>query len=277
MRALPVAAIAIVAAGCSAPPQCASRAERAFVLTSMPFVRQNPPGVSKGFDLDNHVAAAGDALTCGHASLVSPDGVPGIDNQLSELLPSIDNVTHNALDGLIQDAINAGGLLVGIDLTHVDSLKDEPCVDVEFNRLGGTPLVGTDKVLLADQTFAIDQSAPVSTARGALKGGVLDAGPFELELPVRLLDASFILGLHEARFRATFADDGSVSGIIGGGVLVDELLAQVIHLNIGAMLQKLLPVLLQSTADLAYDPVSGNCRQLSATVAFTAKSAFIDR
>ncbi|MSP61784.1 MAG: hypothetical protein EXR72_15905 [Myxococcales bacterium] len=263
-------------AGCA--PDCASGGVRDFVLTSMPFARQDPKGISPGFNLDGRVAEAGDGVTCGHASLVAPDGARGIDNQLSDLLPAIDKVTNGALDGLIQDGINSGMLLVGISIQHVDagSNNDDPCVDLEFRRLQGSPFLGTDRVLIAHQTFGTDRGAPVSRVRGTIRGGVVEAGPFELVLPVRILDANFNLPMHHARFRGVLGDDGVLDGTIGGGIRTDDILRELEPYAIGAQLKMLLPILLQTSADLDQDPASGECRQLSATVTYTARGAFID-
>ena len=271
-----VSSVAIALSGCGGTPACSGGDEHAAVLTTFTFARQMPKGVSRGFDLDNHVSGPGDDLTCNHADLLDPDGKPGIDNALSGLLPAIDAVANGALDGIIQGAVNNGMLLVGIDLKNVESLTNDDCVEMTFSHLSGVPTVGTDKLLDNWQTFDTARDIPESHVTGRIDNGVITAGPFELALPVRILDAKFTLHAHHAYVRSTVDGDGNMSGIFGGGIEVQELLDQVETLNIGANLQKVLPGLLMNTADLAKNPDTGDCMQLSTVMVFTAKPAFIN-
>jgi len=254
---------------------CTSGKVQDAVVTKMKFVEQPAPGVSPGFNLDDRVSPSQDEATCGIKDLKDPDGREGIDNQLSVLVPVINRETNNALDGLLQGAINNGMLLVGFTFKHLESRKDDDCVDVEIRHLKGTPAVGSDGILDANQTFDTVKGDPVSIVRGTVRGGVVEAGPFEAALPVKILDANFILKIHRARVRITLRDDGTLSGLLGGGIAKQDILDNLLPLGIGENLKKVLPGTLDTIADLDRDEM-GKCRQFSSAILVDGKNAFIN-
>lgn len=273
---------ALALGGCGGTPSdntpadnCMTGKDKGSVAVKLKFARQMG-GVTEGFDLDNYTATPGDPKTCGHASLKSATGQTGIDNQFSAVLPAIDAQTNGALDGELQDAINGGMLLIGIELAHLDDPKNDGCVDLKFVRLTGQPSIGTDKLLDPNQTFDTDRMGPMSKGKGTIKNGVLTAGPMEVALPVRILDANFVLNVHNARMTMTLGNDNELTGVLGGGLLVDEVLTNLEKYAIGNDLKKMLPDLLNSIADLDVDPMTMKCRQFSVAMTYTAKNAFIN-
>ena len=247
------------------------------VIVKMEFVVQMPSGVSRGFDIDNYTAMAGDGKTCGHASLTAPDGTPGIDNQLSDLIPTADAISNGALEPEIQAAINGGQLLVGVTMDNVDDPKNDSCVTLRFRHLTGTPALGTDMILNPSQTFNAATDVPVSTVQASIRDGVVTlAQPFDLALPVRILDAKFTMNVHNTHARIQFAADGSADGVIGGSVVGDELITNLLMYGIGDNLKKALPALVDSISDQAFDPSTGRCPQFSIAMGFATKPAFIN-
>lgn len=255
---------------------CMTGKEKGTVAVKMAFAQQMAGNVSEGFDLDGYTASRGDPKTCGHASFTSPSGTPGIDNAVSAVIPTINQLTNDAFSGELQDAINNGMLLFGIGLSHVDDQKNDGCVDLTFVRLTGQPSIGTDKLLDANQTFDTDHMGPVSKAKGTIKNGVLTAGPFELALPVRILDANFVLNVHNAHITMKLGNDNELTGVLGGGILVEDMLTNLMKYAIGNDLKKMLPDLLNGIADLDQDPMTMKCRQFSVAMTYTAKAAFIN-
>jgi hypothetical protein len=286
-RLLPLLLAAAGCHGSEAPIEdgqrsCASGSEKDIVLTRLQFARQSKPGVSEGFQLIDHVATAGDSATCGHASLRDPAGRPGINNQLSVLMQTVDTATNGAVDPLIQDAINSGMLLYGVRLLDLPAAAsptmaaaNSDCVRLEFSLLGGKPSVGTDQRLDPNQTFTRQPGLMLSQATGVLHDGVIEAGPFELLMPIRILDAQFVQAVHAAHVRITLHGDGSASGVIGGGIDKKELLDHLKDLAIGKV-RDVLPVLLDTIADLDPDSMTSDCHQFSGAFVFDAKSAFIN-
>ncbi len=262
-------------AGPSGPAATDTRT-RAYVVTTLGFTRQTKPGVREGFDLDGRVSDKTDEATCFKADAVDPDGRGGIDNELSGIIPTVDGVFQGAVDGLVQSSIRDGQLVLSYELRGVDDLANDPEVDFVFQvGLKAHPSLGTDGVIEAYQTFDPDPASPPNTTNKAhIKDGVLYVGPLSLALPIAIFDVSFVLHLQDAQFRATIADDGSVDGLIGGGIVIQELLDGVKQ---GAGVEQNLPMIrlaMSASADLAPD-ADGVCRQLSAALSFRSKPAFV--
>ena len=277
------ALLAALLAACGATPDdprapCSSPGERrAVVLTTFAFERVDPArgDVVEGFDLDGHVSAAGDRAGCRQGDFTSPAGVRGVDNQVARLLPIVDSMTGGAFDGLIQSSVNSGQLLAAVALDGVDSLRDDDCVTLTFYRVTGMPFVGGDMRIDPDQTFDVDRAHPPARVPARIRGGVLSTDAFELPFPVAALDARFTLDLRGARVRARVMPDGSLTGVVGGGIVVQTFGETIERFGIGAELQRILLTTLRLMADLAPD-AGGTCRQISVGLRFEARPAFIN-
>jgi hypothetical protein len=85
------------ASGCVAEtsPMCTTEPgqhDGVILFRGITFTREDM-GVSDGFDLDGRVSDRGDAQSCRKADFTSTDGRTGIDNQISQLLPIIEEQT----------------------------------------------------------------------------------------------------------------------------------------------------------------------------------------
>jgi hypothetical protein len=290
MRQLRSALFAVVlalSAGCSdeaapdafsapLPAQCpVTGTEQSMVISRLVLLRQSAPGVSRGFDLDGRVSGADDSLSCRRRDLTSPEGVTGIDNQFSLLVPALDTATAGALDAAIQAAINNGQLMVAVSIEGVDDRRNDPCVNLVFRRVRGMPFVGSDSRIDPGQTFETMREEPISRVAARMRDGVIEAGPFALGLPVSVLDANFVIPLQNARARIEWHDDDTFEGLIGGGIPAAQMIATTETLTIGADLMGLVRRLILSITDL--DPDSeGNCRSFSAAVSFDGRAAFVN-
>jgi hypothetical protein len=258
------------------PAQCAAAPlERAMVVTRMRFVKSTMPGVSAGFDLDGRTSTSDDAASCRRVDFTSPDGTRGVDNQLSLLVPVLETQTAGGLDAAIQAAINSGQLMLSLSLDALDGRRDDPCVGLTFRQLTGLPFVGSDQRIDPGQTFETARDQPVSRVNGRLRGGVVEAGPFTLALPVAVLDARFVLTLHDARVRVRWRDDDTFDGLLGGAFEAEELIAVVQTLGIPAELRGLVTRIIHGITDLAPD-ARGTCQRFSAAVSFEGRSAFVN-
>jgi hypothetical protein len=281
--ALALAFVAPLLLGCSdeavsSPPACGYGEKRAAVVTELAFTREEPKGVAPGFDLDSRVSDAKDGATCGKADFTSPDGAGGIDNQLTLLLPEIESRFGNAVDGLVQSAINNGELVILIEMEGVDDFSSDSCVDLNV-EVGekDVPSLGTDGLIEAWQTYDPDPTSEHSRAEGAhIEDGLMTAGPFELGVPIAIFDVAFTLHLHNALFRFTIDEDGLMHGFLGGGIVPDEVIDGVKDGAGLADLVSALRVVMNALTDLAQDG-DGKCRELSAALRFSAAPAFIRR
>jgi len=259
------------------PPCSSPGAHRAVVLTTFAFTRADPArgDVVDGFDLDGHVSAAGDRVGCRQGDFTSPEGARGVDNQIARLLPIVDSMTGGAFDGLIQSSVNNGQLLVAVAMDGVDDPRDDDCVTLTFYRVVGVPFVGSDLRIDADQTFDVDRAHPPARVPARIRGGVIETDVFELPFPVAALDARFTLDLHGARVRARLGADGSLSGVVGGGIVVQTFGEKIQRFGIGAELQRIFLTTLRLMADLAPD-AGGTCQQISVGLRFEARPAFVN-
>jgi len=245
-----------------------------MVLRQISFPRE-VDGVSPGFDLDEVVTASGDSTGCGVGDFVAEDGTMGIDNSFARLRPALDTTEAAALDSIVLEAINSGGLLA---IVQLDGVGDDPfnddCVDISIRAAVGVPMVGNDGLLLPGQTFAIDPDADVSTVKGVrIVDGVLEGGPVDLRLPFKFLDADVVFWLQNGRLRLERDDEGRMWGHVGGGIHTDELSALAHETGIDETVEVLLDSVLGLNADLAPDE-TGTCEQLSITLEVEAVQAF---
>lgn len=258
------------------PAQCApTRREQSIVVTRMRFVKASRPGVSEGFDLDGRVSDAGDASTCRRADFTSPDGTAGVDNQLSILVPVLESQTAGGLDAVLQAAINSGQLMLSISLDGLDDRRDDPCVRVRFRQLQGVPFVGSDQRIDPGQTFSVNREQPVSEVVGRLRNGVLEAGPFDIAVPVAVLEARFTLHFRGARLRLRWHDDDTFEALLGGAIDAQELITVVQPLGIPDSLRSLVGQVVRSISDMRPD-ANGQCQAFSGVIAVEGRSAFVE-
>ncbi len=277
---------AFAGAGCgdgdgpAAPTGCERAAdagsERSAVMSSMVFERGDPmTQVSRGFDLDGVVSTGEDVGSCFRRDYTDPDGRRGVDNQAGTLFRIVDGATNNALDPLLQGAINNGQMLLGMTFEGLDDWRNDGCVTVVFRRLRGSPRVGADMRIVQGMTFSAMAGEVAGRVQGAVRDGVFEAGPFELVLPVSVLDANFILNVHDTRARMTLTEEGYVEGIIGGGLVAEEVAMIASGLGIPESTRALAGDAVRRNTDLAPD-ADGTCRQISGAFVFSARPAFIN-
>lgn len=237
-------------------------------------------GATEGFDLDDRVSDTTDDRSCNRVDTTDSAGRPGIDNVLASLFLTVQSLVGNAIDGLIQMAINDGTLLVMFRLEGVDDLENDPCVQISILKGTGptTPQLATTGFLAPSQTFELDEATPVTTGVGYIEDGVLHAGPFDAVIPLKFFQVFVNMRLHGAYVRAELTEDGGlVNGVLGGGIEVDQIVDVVKQAaeNDGTAqsLVNITPILLRNIADL--DNTGERCAQASAALVFEAEKAFL--
>ena len=270
--------------GCGGQPEDASDADlecdgesdsQVMVMRMITFERATDDGVSDGFDLDHRVSVAGDPKGCFVADYVNFEGDEGIDNGFAQILPVLDLTEAAAVEPLIQSSINAGDLLLTLQLVDLDDPLDDACVDVRVSAALGNPVIGADNLIIAGQTFEWDRAADSQQALGA---SIVD-GRVEVELPqftlaVKILDADISLQLTDVRLRLDYDETTGVwTGILAGGLFSDALLAVAGSENVDPGIVGTLENLLRITSDLAPN-AEGQCEKISVTLNFEAVSAF---
>ncbi len=241
-----------------------------WVVAELAFAVEDADGFTPGFNLDDDAAGRGGAAGCGRADFVSPEGVEGIDNQLATLWPLLAQTTGAAVDGLIQGAINEGKLLITM---AVGDEADGPTT-FAVGTLAGVPLLGTDGLILPDQTFGPDPLSTPVWSEGRWQAGRFEGGGLDVVLPIDILDFQLAMRVSDARFAFRRLPDGSLEGLFGGGVQVAEFMAALDDAAVPLNLRDLLRTLMTQRADLSPD-ADGTCRALSTALVFRAVPAYL--
>lgn len=261
----------LVLAACGGE-EIAAPEPKTAVVQAMRLAKEEPNGVSAGFNLDGVASDTSDEGSCRQPDFVDPSGVPGIDNQLARLLPIVDLAGQGALEALLQGAINEGRLLVFFELYESEPGK----IDVYARRGDDVPLLGTDGRILSGQTLALHEESELGAALGArVEGDQIIAGPFPLRLPVIVFSTLYDLKVQEAMVRFKVTPEGDlVDGVIGGGVLLTDLMDLVaIAEERGAGVMDVLVPVLNGQADMAFQ--NGACTKISLAATFNAVPAFV--
>ena len=261
------------AAACGGEDLEAPVARTTQVVRVFEFARETPRGVSAGFDLDGLVSEDNDGRTCFKADFTAPDGTAGVDNELARLLPLIDLAGEDAVQGLIQNAVDEGRLLLFFEVTeHADGQ-----VRLRMRRGDDVPLLGTDGRILSGQTLALHAEEPLlSEAEARFDGRVLEAGPFELPLPIIVFSQLYAVTLPEAYVRLELDADGEYgTGTLGGGIPVSQLVDVLdTASNFGPEFAELFGDAVRDSGDLARDD-NGDCTQMSVAVSFETAVGFV--
>ena len=262
-------------------PGACSDGECFFVADVLTVPGKGEGGVVPGFNIDGRVSDGSDEQSCGHPDFTSPDGTPGIDNQLAELKVTLNGFVQpmigKPIDDAITDAIADGTALLLMELTGVDDSNDN---DATFSIYlgdvpgGGSPALESGR-LAPDQTFnlkaaAVDESGnPRVSVDARVENGRVVAGP--LTLPIRFpVDGNQIeLNIRNAELRADIEDGSLENGVIGGELLLSELLDTAEALGVP---RDAVAAALSSSTDLNPDG-NGDCLSLSVGVTFHAVDA----
>jgi hypothetical protein len=164
-----------------------------------------------------------------------------------------------------------------LQLDGVDSLVNDPEIALRVRAGTGTPLLGTDGVVLAGQTFHLHPESPESKSPTAhIKDGILHAGPFDARLPLTVFGVHYGFEIKGARIIAKIDSRGDmVDGLFGGGLLVEDLIGIAVKAErFEKGVESLVTPLAKSSADITLLK-TGHCEQISMALKFTGVSAFL--
>lgn len=253
---------------------CDGGQPQVLVVRELRFGREEPAGVTPGMDLDGVSSDGSDAQGCFKPDMVDAEGNPGIDNQFARILPGLEAVGGEAIEGIVQGAINSGELLVMFEMAGLDDRHQDSCTGVTIQQGLGTPEVGTDGRLVPHQTFDVDPDAPSShIADGFVEGGELVASGFDFTLPIFVFGFDLEFNIRGATLKARWQRDGTVRGFIAGAVSVDEVIELTEGIEGGGQVASLVLAVLRPSADLFPDE-QGDCTHFSLTLTFEAAPAF---
>ncbi len=245
-----------------------------FVVSQILFARETA-GVSMGLDLDGRVSDFRDAEGCFHPDLVGPDGTPGIDNSFATLMPALDQIGGDAIEGLVQQAVNSGELLLTVELAGLDDLANDDCVVGRVGRGAGTPAVGNDGVIEPHQTFDHHPELPASELLvSELVDGRAVMGPFDFRILLQVFGTAIDLQAVGAQAVLELEPDGGASGFLAASVPLSEIIRLANQVDfgdngLGSVLRDLAPTF----ADI-YPDENGDCQGISVVLMVQATPAF---
>lgn len=255
--------------------QCAQGPEEVFVLTSIRFTRPDDQGMLNGFDLDGATTGLGENSGCGVPDDAAPDGRTGIDNAFAKLLPALALTEAQAIEEIIQATLNDGSLVMLVRLNGADDLQNDTCATLDIVRGMGLPRVGAHGFINAWQTFDEDPTVPVVEAgEVSLVDGTVEVRGMDVAIGFEFLGTQIDLTLLSGALRMEIQPDGSVRGIMGGGIDVDTVLGIADTAGIAQDVYDLLAGLLGNVTDLAPDE-TGACTQISVSMDIEAVPAFL--
>ncbi len=270
--------LVLLLAGCTGeepePESCGSPDDtHTIVVSAITFGRTDDDGTTWGFDLDGRVSDSSDWEGCYRPDGVTPEGTEGVDSALTALVPALEATEGAAVEGLIADSIVNGELLLLLELSGVDDLENDSCVDGTLYRGDGTPLIGTDGNILDGQTFAVSDVSEPASARGAIVDGTIELHGLSFELPLQILDATLKLTMHDASIRADLFEDGTAWGYLGGAVPTYQITDIAYEEDVDS-LAEVIEGIVELSADLDPDNL-GICQSLSVTLMYEAIPAWV--
>lgn len=251
-------------------------APQVLLLRTIHFALADANGISPGFDLDGTTTVPGDGTGCNIADYTGPNGESGIDNAFTLLQPALDSTEAKitAIEGLVQDAIDSGALLIAIEVGGIDDWEADSCVAGAVGKAEGTPMIGTDGLILDGQTFDRDAAVdPTALTGGAITDGVLEARGLSFELPVQILNANLVFPLREGGLHLERSGDDAFTGYLAGRVSAAYLLSVAQTENVDPAVAELLGAVLSYNADLTDDDGT-ECGAISVTLSFEAVGAY---
>lgn len=177
--------------------------------------------VVRGFNLDKH---DGTGLfpesTRPHRNYRSPDGEPGIDNQLFTVQGCIEGWRRNGFLPMIGNELRrAGGLSILVEISGIDDHHNDDEVAVSlYYSLDPMRRDGTSKIILPDFTFRISDANEYtqSFARfsGRIVDGVIHTDPLDRIYLHEGPATTWIM--RQARMRLRIEEDGRLKALLGG-------------------------------------------------------------
>lgn len=177
------------------------------------------PAVSYGFNLrDNAPAAAGSDDACPRQPFVSPDGEPGIDNQLWRVLGCIKGYQRGeVIDEYALTNIREGARTILIRLSGLDDERNGE--NVKVGIYSSPDPIPTDSAgnLLSGASLSVTENPRFhNEVQGTLVDGVLTAGPFDLRLDFQGQFLKSEYDFRNAHLRLELQPDGGATGLLGG-------------------------------------------------------------
>lgn len=263
-------------------------------ICNIPDAYDDPPHrtvqsrVAYGRNLDGKVSDGSDTENCGAVNFQSPDGVPGIDNQLYRVMGCIDSFRRDAefAGGAMEDyhigAYRDGEITTLMEIRGVDDFANDDEVEVGIYSSQDPTLYDSEKRGIARTSLTVtDNTLWHNVARGRIENGVLITDPFDLRLKFGWTGRPAEYVIRDARIHLTLAEDGTATGDLAGYFDLKHAYWHNFHDEQGALQVAngyTCPAVwksLQQHADGYRDPETGQCQAISTAMKIEAVPAFV--
>ena len=228
--------------------------------------------VAAGINLDGKV---------GKGDFVGPDGATGVDNRLWRAVGCVSAFRESSKPEIARKTMMSARAPTVIELRGVDSLQDDPDVDVTVLAVN-EPLTRDGRGgSLARATFTpVADPGLRATVKGRIIGGVLTTEPVDLTLNYKEQIIDTPRHIRGARLRATFGKDGTIEGSLYGYYTLDSYYDSIEQMtqNGANLSQVSCPGVRQAIDRLAdgyRDPKTGRYSAISSAYDFIGVRAFL--
>jgi hypothetical protein len=242
--------------------------------------------IAYGENLDGNTDGSATPLSCPHENFTSPDGRPGIDNQLYRLLGCVFGFrSFGYFDANPNNNRKTQGLgMILIEITGVDDPRNDASVEVTFYRSIDVYPVNAAGEIVPYGSYRIDTTNGRPrygvTVHGRIVNGVVRTEPGNVDLPYYGNYAYMDMFLKNMRLTLQISPDGkTATGLVAGYLDVDELNYYIGSLGITHATTysdcASIYVTSHQLADGYPDPETHRCTALSAAYQIHAVAAFV--
>ncbi len=263
-------------------------------ICNIPTSYDDPPmrtiqsGTAYGRDLDGLVSHGSDAETCGTVDFTSPDGTPGVDNELYRVMGCIDSFRRDPefAGGAMEDyhigSYRDGETTTLMEIRGVDDRQNDDSVEIGVYASFEPTLFDSEKNGLPYASITVtDNKTWHSLGTGRIVDGELITDPFTLRTRLGWAGRPAEYLIYDTIIHLDLNEDGSAEGDLVGYFDLDHAYWNNFHDAAGALQVAngyTCPAVwtaLQEHADGHYDEESGRCTAISTAMRIEAVPAFV--
>jgi len=239
-----------------------------------------------GVNLDGNVDGSATPKTCSHENFTSPDGEPGIDNQLYRLIGCIYGYREQGVIDINANEMRrtSGLAMILIEVTDVDDARNDDDVTVTFYRsIDQFPLDSSGQVM-PYSSYRVDYTSDGARYGDSIKGsivdGVLIAGSGDVRLPYYGNYNYMHPVIKDLQIELNISENGETAvGMLAGYYDLEQYLY--LTGGLGPVISTgnfSCPAFFNAAKRLADgypDPQTGECTHISSVFDITAFAAFV--
>ncbi len=241
---------------------------------------------SFGVNLDGNVDGSAMPKTCAHENFTSPDGVPGIDNQLYRLIGCIYGYREQGVIDINANEMRrtSGLAMILIEVTDVDDTLNDDDVTVTFYRSVDQFPLDSQGEVIPYSSYRVDYTDDGprygDSIKGSIVDGVIKAGSGDVQLPYYGNYNYMHPVIRDLQIELDISDDGTTAkGMIAGYYDLDQYLY--LTGGLGPVIVTgyfSCPAFFEAAKRLADgypDPETGECTHISSAFEIGAHAAFV--